>query len=187
MQDHKDVPLGIRIDSMVAHFLRQILYWLGLSLLVLAGVAVFALLPLSVFEYREGLYDISLHEWLFLALTALLLWRYSIHCSRFDIPWATRISRVLVFCGGLAVIHIVVILTSALMLVSTGKDLHSALNNPELNYLLEIIFWFGLTFTLYLASPPSPRVLKGTDASVEDIPVVQAEDVPSQNHNKEQI
>jgi len=97
MKDYRDVPLGVRIDASIARFTRKAFYWLSFAILLIAGLANFAMIPLSVFEYGEGLYDISMHEWLFIALIALLLWRYWVYCSKFTVAVTTRITRILLF------------------------------------------------------------------------------------------
>jgi len=171
---------------MIARFLRKSLYWFWSALIFAFSGVFFALFQLTIFEYGEGLHDISLHEWLFLALSALLFWRYCIHCSNFRIPWGTRISRILMFLGGLALLDVLVFMALVLSGVFAGEDLHSVLAEPKLIYISDGIFWLGTLLTLYLASP-CPGIEIAKQLPSDNIPVVQSEDVPLQSYDKEQI
>lgn len=184
MQHDTDVPLGVRIDSSIAHFSRATLCWLGIALLFMAGLASFAMIPLAVFEYGEGLHDVSTHEWFFLALIALLLWRYWIHCSHFNATVWTRISRILLFMGGFLFIEIAFYVASVIGNLNAGLSYDQALSNADTNFLGEIFSWVGVCLALYLASPSE---VEQDQTDEDEIPVVHAEASTSGSQSKEQF
>lgn len=184
MQHGKDVPLGIRIDSSIAHFSRRTLYWLSVALLFSAGLASFAMIPFAIFEYGEGLHDISTLEWLFLALTALLLWRYWIHCSHFNATVWTRLSRIFLFMGGFLFIEISVYIASIIWGLNAGLTYNHALINADTNFWGEIFSWAGICVVLYLASPSDVRHDQTNEV---EIPVVHADATATDSHSKEQF
>jgi len=184
MQHDTDVPLGVRIDSSIAHFSRTTLYWLSMALLFIAGLASFAMIPFAVFEYGEGLHDVSAHEWFFLVLIALLLWRYWIHCSHFNATFWTRISRIFLFMGGFLFIEIAFYIASVIGGLNAGLSYDQALSNADTNFWGEIFSWVGVCLVLYLASPSE----MGQDQTDEDeIPVVHAEASTTGSQSKEQF
>jgi hypothetical protein len=184
MQHGKDVPLGVRIDSSIAHFSRRTLYWLIMALLFTAGLASFAMIPFAVFEYGDGLHDISTHEWFFLALIALLLWRYWIHCSHFNVTVWTRLSRIFLFMGGFLFIEIAFYIASVIGSLNTGLSYDQALSDADVNFWGEVFSWVGVCLVLYLASPPDVRC---DQTSEDEIPVIHAEASSTESQSKEQF
>lgn len=184
MQHDTDVPLGVRIDSSIAHFSRATLCWLGIAVLFMAGLARLTIIPFSVFEYSDGLHDVSTHEWFFLILTALLLWRYWIHCSYFSATVWTRLTRVFLFIGGFFFIEIAFYFTSVIGGLDANLSFDQALTNADANFWLEVFSWVGLCLVLYLASPSGVRQGQNNE---DEIPVVHAEASATGSHSKEQF
>lgn len=182
MQHDTDVPLGVRIDSSIAHFSRTTLYWLSIALLFIAGLASFAMIPFAVFEYGEGMHDVSTHEWLFLALTALLLWRYWIHCSHFNATVWTRLTRIFLFMGGFLFIEISFYFASVIWGLNAGLGYDQALINADTEFWGEVFSWVGICLALYLASPSDVRHEQNNE---DEIPVVHAEAAATGSPSKE--
>lgn len=81
MMENPKLSLLGRADAGLVRWYCGVLGWLKHLSLWLLGLAGFAYYFSLIFEYGEGLADISLHEWGFMLLLLALTWRH-IHYSR---------------------------------------------------------------------------------------------------------
>lgn len=82
MQTHELSLIG-KLDNGLTKGLCLLLGWLKTASLWWLGLLTLASLPLLIFEYGEGLADLSLMEWGFMPLLVLLLWRHVRYCRHF--------------------------------------------------------------------------------------------------------
>ena len=184
MQYEKNIPLAVKIDLFVSYFLRKIVYWIFMLVLFVSGLACISLLSICVFEYGDGIYDISMHEWIFLGLISVFIWRGWAYSSRFNISIRYRLIRVFLFLGRFFVFFNIVWMGGIIFLMLVGKEFHSILSDPGVSVFFEIFLWCGVCFTLYLASP---GLCTSDDRGLgkDQIPVVHSENLSSEDKVKE--
>ena len=130
--------------------LLRALMTVGLWLL---GVMSLVLLPGVVFEYGEGLADISLLEWGFMLLLGLLLWRHLHFCKHFRVGIWRGLSRLLVFQGAMNALAYFLVGFYAIWLVQ-GEDIQEYISSLRRGVPVNKFFGFLWTLlTLYLAAP----------------------------------
>lgn len=148
---------GLSLISKSDIGLTKSLCWLLRSLktgcLWLFGLLVLVPLPWILFEYGEGLADISLLEWGFMPLLFLLLWRHVHYCRHFSTGVWRGLSRLLIYQG----------LMIAVELVITGLFISLLLHTEHLTTLLGFLMrddpiskfiTFGtILLAVYLAAP----------------------------------
>ncbi len=131
----------------------------------LSGLFMIALLPVLIFEYGDGLADLSRIEWIFMVLMALLIWRHVGYCKHFGTGFLRGFNRLLMCQGLLATVQLVVIGLVASVLVGTQQVDTASDHLREFMLALMMddpvskILGFGLIlFATYLAAPSSHRL-----------------------------
>jgi hypothetical protein len=137
--------------------LKHLVLWL-LGLLAIAGY--FGL----VFEYGEGLADVSLHEWAFMLLALLLTWRHCRYARHFDYGFWRGLGRWLSAPGILLAVVLAVAGLSAFSEVSTGFSAEVALAKEG-----EVALLFFALLTLYLGAPTRPRAAVQIDPVIDTV------------------
>lgn len=170
--EHRELSLISKLDNGLVKGLCIMLGWLKYLGLWLLGLVMLVASFLMIFEYGEGLADISWHEWGFLLLLSLLLWRHVSYCQYFSIGLWNGLSRLLIAQGLLGVLLFFGIGLLMAILASgeyfDDSDLTFAQENPFVKLVK-----YGLTLlVVYLATPVS----KSTK-SAKQINTAQAEPV----------
>lgn len=161
-----ELSLAGKLDAGLVKALCALLGWLkNLSLWVL-GLSMLLGAIWMIFEYDEGLADISWHEWGFLLLLPLLLWRHARYCQCFAIGFWRGLSRLLIFQGILGIVTLSGTgLLVALLLESESLD--SFLRYMAQGDPISELVGYGLTLlVVYLAAPASA----GSPASQQAAP-----------------
>lgn len=177
--EHRELSLISKLDNGLTKGLCIMLGWLKYLGLWLLGLVMLVASFLMIFEYGEGLADISWHEWGFLLLLSLLLWRHVSYCQYFSIGLWNGLSRLLIAQGVLGVLSYFII-GSLLSLVMASEHLDSFLFSLAQENPIEKLVEYGLILlAVYLAAPvskKSPSVKQAVPAQVEpDIPTVTDE------------
>ena len=125
-----------------------------------------------IFEYSEGLADVSWHEWAFLLLMPLLLWRHISYCQYFSTGLWSGLSRLLIAQGLLGVLFFFGIgLLMAILVLGEyvdGSDLTFGQENP----LVKLVEYGLILLAVYLAAPVSkkpPYVKQTTSTQIESV------------------
>ncbi|MFL1390629.1 hypothetical protein ACI77F_23465 [Pseudomonas tritici] len=134
------------------------------SLIWLLGIVQLVTQFSGIFEYGEGLSDLSWGEWGFMPLFVLLLWRHRVYCRHFGWGLWRGLSRLLAFQGRVLGIGLLILGAGWLW----GKP--SELVRTDMDPIMQLVR-FGLALlTLYLAAPTrqahprSPTVEKDVTA-----------------------
>lgn len=146
-----ELSLAGKLDSNLTKGLCLLFGWLIKALIWLLGLLSLGGQASQIFEYGEGLADVSWAEWGFMLLFALLLRRHIRYCRHFAIGFWRGISRLLTFQGRLVCVGLSIFgfATGVEQQLGTPVDLLSTVADPvtELTAL-------GFTLlTLYLAAP----------------------------------
>lgn len=146
------LSLAGRLDRLLSKGLCSLLGGVANTFIWLLGLLVLVGQPLQIFEYGEGLSDVSWAEWAFMFLFVLLLRRHIQYCRHFSTGFWAGLSRLVVFqgrlvCAGLSILGFVVGLESQL---GASMDLSSTVD-PVMD-----VTGLGLVLLmLYLAPPTS--------------------------------
>lgn len=149
-----------RIDNGLSKGLCLILRALKTGFIWLSGLAMIIWLPLIIFEYGDGLADLSSIEWIFMILIGLLIWRHVRYCKHFRSGFWRGLSRLLMCQGLLMTFQLVVIGFVASMLVSFQPADTATDHLREFLQLLmmddpvsKILNFTLILFATYLAAP----------------------------------
>lgn len=152
---HPELSLAGKLDIGLATGLCSILAGLKVGGLWLTGLLTLVNLPWMIFEYGDGLADLSPLEWSFMPLLALLLWRHIRYCRHFAIGFWRGLSRLLIAQGIMAAVGMMLLGACAALLAQTehpDKLLRLLIQEDPLDKLLA----FGMVLmALYLAIPKS--------------------------------
>ncbi|MDP2243422.1 hypothetical protein [Pseudomonas sp.] len=150
-----ELSLAGKLDNGLTKGLCLLLRGLKTACLWLAGLLTLASLPLLIFEYGEGLADLSLLEWAFMPLLVLLLWRHIHYCQHFAMGFWRGLSCLLIAQGIMAALSMVLFGAYAAWLAQTehpDEILRLLTQEDPLDKLLA----FGMVLlALYLAIPKS--------------------------------
>ena len=141
-----DVCLTKGLCALSRGLIKTLIWLLGIGLLI----AQFS----EIFEYGEGLADISWGEWGFMLVFALLLWRHRVYCRHFGWGFWRGLSRLLVFQGSFLALWLVMlglILGDAWFLGARHEWIPTSLDP-----IMQLIEFGVVLFTLYLAAPTRP-------------------------------
>lgn len=147
-----DLSLAGKLDNLLTKGFCSLLGGLANTFIWLLGLLVLVGQPIQIFEYGEGLSDVSWAEWGFMLLFVLLLRRHVHYCRHFSTGYWTGLSRLVVFqgrfaCIGLSILGFMVGLES---LLGASADLPSTVD-PAMD-----VTGSGLVLLmLYLAAPTS--------------------------------
>ena len=148
-----ELSLAGKLDTGLTKILCALLGGLKTASLWLTGFLTLAVMPWMIFEYGEGLSDLSPLEWGFMPLLALLLWRHIRYCRHFSSGFWHGLNRILIFQGVMSV------LTLALIGAVVGALLFTEHLQSFLNYLQyqdpisKLASFAFLLLTVYLAAP----------------------------------
>lgn len=131
----------------------------------LSGLIMVAFLPVLIFEYGDGLADLSKIEWIFMVLMALLVWRHVRYCKHFGTGFLRGFNRLLMCQGLLATVQLVVIGLAASVLVGTQSVDTATDHLREFMQVLmmddpvsKILGFSLILFATYLAAPSNHRL-----------------------------
>lgn len=177
--EHRELSLISKLDNGLTKGLCIMLRWIKNFSLWLLGAVLLQRSIKMIFEYSEGLADVSWHEWAFLLLMPLLLWRHVSYCQYFSIGLWNGLSRLLIAQGVLGALSYFII-GSLLSLVLASGHLESFLFSLAQENPIEKLVEYGLILlAIYLAAPVSKKsrsVKQAAPAQVEpDIPTVTDE------------
>lgn len=147
-----DLSLAEKLDSLFSKGICSTLGGLVNAFIWFLGLLVLVGQPLEIFEYGEGLSDVSWAEWGFMLLFVLLLRRHIHYCRHFSFGFWGGLSRLVVFqgrlaCAGLIILGFMVGLESQF---GASADLWST-SDPSID-----LAGLGLVLLmLYLAAPTS--------------------------------
>lgn len=148
-----ELSLAGKLDNGLTKGLCLMLRGLKAGSLWLLGLLTLASLPWLIFEYEEGLADLSLLEWGFMPLLTLLLWRHIRYCQHFSTGIWRGMNRVLLFQGVMSALGLVIIGFLTVLLAPT-EDLQ-----PFVRYLLQddpiskFVSFGSVLLATYLAAP----------------------------------
>lgn len=177
--EHRELSLISKLDNGLVKGLCIMLGWLKYLGLWLLGLVLLLASFSKIFEYSEGLADVSWHEWAFLLLMPLLLWRHISYCQYFSTGLWSGLSRLLIAQGLLGVLLFFGIgLLMAILVLGEYFD-DSDLTFGQENPFVKLVEYGLILLAVYLAAPVSkkPRSVKqAAPAQVEpDIPTVTDE------------
>lgn len=155
-----------KLDTGLTKGFCVLLGWLKKGGLWLFGLLTLALLPWMIFEYDEGIADLSWLECGFMLLSGLLLWRHIHYCRHFSTGAWQGLSRLLMFQGSMGVIQLVAVGTLTSLLVDT-EYMQAFLNYLRQEDPVSKCVSFGMVLlAVYLATPittteglPEPDVI----------------------------
>ncbi|PHR17748.1 MAG: hypothetical protein COA41_11570 [Sphingopyxis sp.] len=160
-----EMSLVGKIDNGLSKGLCLLLNGLKTIFLWLTGLMVLIGLPLIIFEYGEGLADLSLVEWIFIPLMFLLLWRHMHYCKHFGTGIWRGFSRLMLCVGMLLVVQLAFIgIVAGLLAVTDDAEMTERGTEAFIKFLAledplsEILNYGLLLITIYLAAPYTPRV-----------------------------
>lgn len=149
----RELALVGKLDNGLAKGLCLLLRGLKTGSLWLIGLSMFASLPWMIFEYGEGLADLSPLEWMFIPLLALLLWRHVRYCQHFATGVWSGLSRLLIFQGVMGVFELAVIGFAAGLLAQKGhleEFLHYLMQDDPIS---KCVTFGTVLLAVYLAVP----------------------------------
>lgn len=151
----KELSLTGKLDNGLTKGILHLLGWLKIGGLWLLGLVIFTVLPWIIFEYKEGLSDLSLLEWGFIPLLALLLWRHVHYCKYFATGFWLGFSRLLICQGIMSALNFLVfgVLIYGLLLIERPQEFFYLL--VQESPLDKIITYSSILIAVYLAAPTS--------------------------------
>lgn len=162
---HAELSLAGKLDNGLTKGLCLLLRGLKTGSLWMIGLLTLASLPWMIFEYGEGLSDLSLLEWGFMPLLALLLWRHIHYCRHFKTGIWRGLSRLLVFQGVLGVVWLISVGMFTAVLAQTEHL------QTFLRYLLQddpaskLTSFGSILLAVYLAAPSAKdKRVRATEA-----------------------
>ena len=148
-----ELSLAGKLDNGLTKGLCLLLRGLKTGSLWLLGLLTLAGLPWIIFEYGEGLADLSLLEWGFMPLLALLLWRHSHYCRHFTTGTWRGLSRFLMFQGVMSVLGLIIIGLFTFVMAQTEnlqEFFHYLLQDDPIS---KIVNFGSVLLAAYLAAP----------------------------------
>lgn len=152
MQTHELSLVG-KLDNGLTKGLCLLLVWLKNASLWWFGLLTLASLPLLIFEYGEGLADISLLEWAFMPLLALLLWRHVRYCRHFATGIWRGLNRLLICQGIMSALGLLLVglLTAVMVQTDHLQELLSYLTQDD--PISKFVSFSSVLLAAYLAAP----------------------------------
>lgn len=169
------MPLWVKMDVILCISVRFVLKLLGHALLLLAGGAYLGFTFVYIFEYDDGIFDISGLEVVAILLFSALLYRHYQYCMRFKSSLWSSISRPLYAFGWLAIVVGIPVITY----VYVQNELSRPLEYFETSEG-KLLDWFLTLAVLYLSAPCSLKQDDKVDTQSADEPAEQ-EASPAQN------
>lgn len=170
--EHRELSLLSKLDNGLTKGLCIMLGWLKYLGLWLLGLVMLVASFLLIFEYGEGLADISWHEWGFLLLLSLLLWRHTRYCQHFTLGFWRGLSRLLIAQGVLGILLAFGIGLLVCLLLGS-EHLDSFLQYLTREHPVDELVSYGFTLlAVYLAAPTyaeSPSAKQTASAQLEPV------------------
>ena len=170
--EHRELSLLSKLDNGLTKGLCIMLGWLKYLGLWLLGLVMLVASFLMILEYGEGLADISWHEWVFLLLLSLLLWRHTRYCQHFTLGFWRGLSRLLIAQGVLGILLAFGIGLLVCLLLGS-EHLDSFLQYLTREHPVDELVSYGFTLlAVYLAAPVStvaPSEKQMVSAQVEPV------------------
>lgn len=160
-----ELSLAGKLDNGLSKGFSLILSAVKTGFIWLSGLMMIAFLPVLIFEYGDGLADLSRIEWGFMVLMGLLVWRHVRYCRHFGLGFLRGFSRLLIYQGLLMTVEAVVIGLIASVLVGTQSvdtatdHLREFMQALMMDDPVSKILGFSLILlATYLAAPSSHRL-----------------------------
>lgn len=149
----RELCLVGKLDNGLTKGLCLLLGWLKTASLWWLGLLTLASLPLLIFEYGEGLADLSLLEWAFMPLLALLLWRHVRYCQHFTTGIWRGLNRLLICQGIMSALGLLLVglLTAVMMQTDHLQELLSYLTQDD--PINKLVSFSSVLLAAYLAAP----------------------------------
>ena len=149
----RELSLMGKLDNGLTKGFCLLLGWLKTASLWLLGLMTLASLPLLIFEYGEGLADISLLEWAFMPLLALLLWRHVRYCRHFATGIWRGLNRLLICQGIMSAFGLLLVglLTAVMVQTDHLQELLSYLTQDD--PISKFVSFSSVLLAAYLAAP----------------------------------
>lgn len=163
MQPPVPISLLAKLDTGLNHAAGYLLRSLKPLALWLTGLIVLFTYIHMVFEYGEGLADISQFEWAFMLLAALLTWRHCHYARQFGYGFWRGLARGLAAQGmalivELTLLGLLILLTLwAISLPIEWRATANAIDDGDIAFkTYEIIGQAMVLLALYLGAPTRP-------------------------------
>ncbi|MBU0838033.1 MAG: hypothetical protein KJ945_12060 [Gammaproteobacteria bacterium] len=149
----RELSLVGKLDNGLAKGLCLLLGWLKTASLWWLGLLTLASLPLLIFEYGEGLADLSLLEWAFMPLLALLIWRHVRYCRHFTTGIWRGLNRLLICQGIMSALGLLLVglLTAVMVQTDNLQELLSYLTQDD--PISKFVNFCSVLLAAYLAPP----------------------------------
>ena len=144
------MPVWVKLDALLCLSIGFLLKLTGRGILLLTGAGYLGLQMYGVFEYGDGLFDLSTLEVIALLLFAALIYRHYNYCKRFNSSFWSGLSRPVYAFGWLAFI----IGTPLIVFVVIQTELNRSLDIFETSEI-KLVEWFLNLVVLYLSAPCS--------------------------------
>ena len=142
------MPIWVKIDSVLCFCIGFIFKLIGHAIVLLTGTAYLGLIMAGIFEYGDGIYDISTLEVISILLFFALLYRHYSYCQRFKANLWSSISRPLYAFGWQALIFGIPLITYAVVQYKLGRTLNIYETSE-----VKILIWAINLIVLYLSAP----------------------------------
>ena len=164
---HPELSLAGKLDIGLSKGLCWLLGWSKTVSLWLTGLFMLASLPWIIFEYGEGLADLSPLEWMFMLLLALFLWRHIHYASHFALGFWQGLHRLLMAQGVMFVLGLVVLGAIAAVL-QFEKHPEELLRLITQEHPIDKIETLGaVLLALYLGVPRTPATQAPVPVTVQ--------------------
>lgn len=87
----RDMQENKKIGASIWKWLKFTVKWLWLLIMFVLGVAIYALLPLAIFEYSYSVSELDLIETLFMVLLVMFAYHYIKLCRCTDAPFVRKL------------------------------------------------------------------------------------------------
>jgi hypothetical protein len=164
----RELSLLGALDNGLTKVICHILLGLKNSILWLMGLVTFIALPFLIFEYNQGLADLSQLEWVFIPLLGLLLWRHIAYCKYHATGFGRGLSYLFKAQGVMVVVELVVIGTVATVLMGT-KELQLLDIFMMETPITKLITLFTVLLATYLAAPTKPLAIKLAEPDLQHL------------------
>jgi len=143
-------------DKMEEKFENQ--FWVRClqGVIFLSGTLAFIDLYFAIYEYSEGLADLSWIEILLIGVLIALLTRHFKHCRKRKLHWWETIRRPFISVGWFYLVSIGCVLVLLALKIITFDDIYESYLMPD-SLIIELI-WFGFVFASILLGTPKAFV-----------------------------
>lgn len=148
-----ELSLVGKLDAGLTKGLCLALGWLINTAIWLVGLWMLIDQQSQIFEYGEALADVSWHEWGFMLLFVLLLWRHIRYCRHFATGFWRGLSRVLTFQGRLGCVVLALMGSVIGLDLDVVTQLQGELMDTAVDPYIEIAASGLVLLVLYLAAP----------------------------------